>query len=486
MGIVVSQSIKNTLTTYLGFVIGGINVLFLFTNFMSDAYFGLVTFILSTANVLMPLMAFGVHNSVIRFYSSYKTRQQQNGFLLFMMVLPLFMVIPLGLLCHLFYNSISVWLTETDVILEDYVWLIYVSAVAFAYFELFYAWCKVHMQSVFGNFMKELFHRVGATILLFCLYFGFLTVNQFVYAIVMVYVLRVFIMMAYAFSIRVPSFRFVKVHSVSSVLKYTALIIIAGSIAHVVLELDKFMLGYYIEIENVAYYSVAIYIASIVGVPSQAMEQIVNPITAKLLNEDNKVALRELYKKSSLNLFVVSGLVFLLIVLNINQLYLLIPDKYSGGLLIVILISIAKLTDNVLGNNNAILFNSRYYKVALVFGILLMVAMVVLNTIFIPKFGINGAAFATFIAVIAYNLLKVVFVRYSFETLPFTVNSLKVLVLIVICFVVFYFWDFRFYPILNILLKSGLVTVVYGYVIYYFNISDEVTLLIKKWFNRFV
>src|SRR5690606_26414655 len=170
----------------------------------------------------------------------------------------------------------------------------------------------------------------------------------------------------------------------------------------------------------------------------------------------------------------------------INQLYLLIPDKYSGGLLIVILISIAKLTDNVLGNNNAILFNSRYYKVALVFGILLMVAMVVLNTIFIPKFGINGAAFATFIAVIAYNLLKVVFVRYSFETLPFTVNSLKVLVLIVICFVVFYFWDFRFYPILNILLKSGLVTVVYGYVIYYFNISDEVTLLIKKWFNRFV
>ena len=46
MGIVTTQSIKNTLTTYLGFLIGGINVLFLFTNFMTDTFFGLVTLVI--------------------------------------------------------------------------------------------------------------------------------------------------------------------------------------------------------------------------------------------------------------------------------------------------------------------------------------------------------------------------------------------------------------------------------------------------------
>ena len=73
MGIVINQSIKNTIITYLGFAIGAVNVLFLFTNFLSDDYFGLITFILSTANILMPLMAFGVHNTIVKFYSSYKT-----------------------------------------------------------------------------------------------------------------------------------------------------------------------------------------------------------------------------------------------------------------------------------------------------------------------------------------------------------------------------------------------------------------------------
>ena len=75
MGIVVNQSIKNTVITYLGFGIGAINVVFLYTKFLSDDYFGLITFILSTANILMPLMAFGTHNTIIKFFSSFKTRQ---------------------------------------------------------------------------------------------------------------------------------------------------------------------------------------------------------------------------------------------------------------------------------------------------------------------------------------------------------------------------------------------------------------------------
>ncbi|WP_100615862.1 MATE family efflux transporter [Confluentibacter citreus] len=485
MGTIVSQSIKNTLTTYLGFVVGGINVLFLFTNFMSDTYFGLVTFIFSTANIMMPLMAFGVHNTMIKFYSSYKTRQSQNSFLLFMLILPLFMVVSVGLLGHLFYNSISVWLTKTNVIIEDYIWLIYVSGVAFAYFEVFYAWSKVHMQSVFGNFMKELFHRVGTTLLLILLYFKYITIEDFIYAVVVVYVVRVFIMMIYAFNIKLPVLKFARFKGLGAIIKYTFLIVIAGSVANIILEVDKFMLGYYLDIEKVAYYGVAVYIASVIGVPLLAMEQIVNPITAKLLNDKNTEELKSLYKKSSLSLFVISGLIFLLIVLNINELYLLIPEKYNGGLLIVILISISKLTDNLLGNNNAILFNSNYYFIALLLGIFLMTSMVLLNVLFIPKYGIEGAAYATFIAVLVYNISKIYCVSHSFKMIPFTINTVKVFVLISICFGVFYFWDFPFNPIINIGLKSVLVCVTYIYFVYNFNLSSDVSILVDTLLKNF-
>ena len=68
----------------------------------------------------------------------------------------------------------------------------------------------------------------------------------------------------------------------SSILKYSSLIIIAGSIATMILDIDKFMLNNYIEIEKVAYYSVATFIATVIAVPQRAMHQIMMPLTAKV------------------------------------------------------------------------------------------------------------------------------------------------------------------------------------------------------------
>ncbi|MGZ0017121.1 oligosaccharide flippase family protein [Yeosuana sp. AK3] len=484
MGVVASQSIKNTIITYVGFGIGAINVLFLFTNFISDTYFGLITFILSTANIMMPIMAFGTNNTIIKFYSVFKTRQSQNSFLTLMMFLPLLIIIPLGLIGQLSYETLSNWLSQKNAIIKEYYWLIYVSAISFAYFEVFYAWSRVQMQSVFGNFMKEVFHRLSTTILLLCLYAGYVSVDELIFSIVGVYIVRMIIMAIYAFSLRQPVIKFHRFKSLPNVLKYTGLIIVAGSVANIILEIDKFMLGYYVDIEKVAYYGVAIYIASVIGVPLRSLHQIISPVTAKLLNEKNYVELKELYQKSSLNLFIISGFIYLIIILNIHQLYLLIPEKFSGGLVIVFLIGISKLTDNLLGNNNAILFNSDYYRMVLLLGVFLVITTITLNIIFIPKFGINGSAFATFISVLAYNISKVLFVKYAFKITPFTLGSLKTLILILFCFVLFYYWDFPFHPIINIGLKSLLFSIIYGIIVYAFNFSDDVSSLLNRFVKR--
>ena len=134
MGIVQNQSFKNTITTYIGFAIGAINTLFLYTEFMSETYYGLITYILSTAYVMMPLLAFGAHNTLVKFYSSYKSRNNVNSFLTWMLFLPLLLIIPLGLIGHLCFEFISSYLSETNPIIKDYVWLIYVAAIAFSYF----------------------------------------------------------------------------------------------------------------------------------------------------------------------------------------------------------------------------------------------------------------------------------------------------------------------------------------------------------------
>ena len=481
MGIVQNQSFKNTIITYLGFGIGAINILFLYTKFLPDNYHGLVAFVLSTANIMMPLFALGVHNAIVKFYSSFKTRNNINSFLTLMLILPLLVIVPFGLIGAVSFDFIVGILSKENEIIGDYVWLIYIAAICFAYFEVFYSWVKVQMQSVFGNFIKEVFHRICILLLFVLINLDYLTVDQFIYGVVIVYALRTFIMKIYAFIIRRPILRFGKIPNLSSVIKYTLLIIIAGSVANIILEIDKFMIGQYIEIEKVAYYGVAIYIATTIGVPARSMHQITSPITAKFLNDRNYDELKVLYKKSSLNLFIISGLIFVLILLNINQLYLLISEEFRGGLLVVLVVGIAKLSDNVIGNNNAILFNSDYYRIALTLGAFLALMTIIFNMILIPKYGIDGAAFATFLAIVIYNVAKLGFVYSKFRMSPFSRGTFKTLILIILLVSGFYFWDFPFNPIINIGLKSLLVVIIYVLVVYKMNYSQDITAILNKY-----
>lgn len=182
MGIVVRQSIQNTITTYLGFAIGALNTLFLYTNFLSGEYYGLVGFLLSAATIMTPLMAFGVHNTLVKFYSSYEDITQRDNFLSFMLYLPLLMIIPVGLIGVFAYESITSFLAKENEIIKGYVPSIFLIAISMAYFEVFYAWARVHMKSAFGNFMKEVFHRIVIMLLLILVYFKYMNANDFVWS----------------------------------------------------------------------------------------------------------------------------------------------------------------------------------------------------------------------------------------------------------------------------------------------------------------
>ena len=481
MGIVTTQSFKNTISTYVGFGIGALNTLFLYTYFISDTYYGLVAFLMSTANIIMPLMAFGAHNTIIKFYSTFKTKNSLNSFLTLMLILPLALIIPIGLIGCFTYEAIGELLSQKNTIVKDYVWYIYVTAIAMAYFEVFFAWSKTQMQTVFGNFMKEVFHRVGTMLMLFAVYFKWMDVEQFIIGVVILHIIRTVIMKLYAFSVKFPVIKFYKIEKLPAILKYSALIIIAGSIATIILDIDSFMLGMYIPIEKVAYYGVAIYIATVIVVPSRSMQQILQPLTAKYLNDKNKVALKDLYVRSSQTLFIIGGFIFVIILININALYMLIPKEFSGGLLVVFLVGIAKLYDCLMGCNNVVLFNSDYYRVVLLFGVILTVLTVILNVIFIPIYGMNGSAFATFLAISIYNTIKIYFVKVKFDMMPFDKNTGVVLILIIVCLLLFYFWEFPFHPILNIALKTVLVTTVYVLAILKLEVSEDISGMIKKY-----
>ena len=423
---------------------------------------------------MMPLMAFGAQNTLIRFFSSYKNQKERDEFLNFMLILPLALIIPLGLGFYFFYDQISYSWIEENPTLKPFFWLIPIIGLFMAYFELFYAWAKVHMQSVMGNFISEVLVRIIVMLLLIGVHFDWIAKDTFVYCVALAYFAQMIAMKLYAISVKMPVLRFVIPKNAKEIVQYSGFIIVSGGVAVMLVDFDKVMIPQYKDIGQNALYAVAIFIATVIAVPSRAMTQIIAPITAKLMTENKHDELNDLYKKSAINLQVIGGFIMILIFVNIKEMYQLIPEDYSGGILVVFLIGLSKFYDVLLGNNNSIIINTKHYRTVLLFGVFTVILMIALNMIFIPLYGIEGSAFATLLTVMIYNTIKLFFVIKKMDLFPFTVKTLYSLGILAVCFLLFYFWDFPFHAIINIGLKSILLSGLYAILIYKAQLSEEI------------
>ena len=477
MGIVFNQSFKNTLILIIGFAIGGINVLFLYTHFLEAEYFGLVTFLLSSANLIMPLLVIGMQHTIVKFFSAYETPEDRDNFLLLALFLPMLVILPLALIGTLFYGQIAQFLARENIIIEQYTFLIFAIAVFMGYFEVFYAWSRVQLKSVFGGFVREIFARLCISGLLIAVYFGWIDNETFVYAVAAVYLLRVLIMKAYALKVYFPRLRPIRVpDNMREIVSFSVYIILAGSAGTILLEIDKFMIPQLTDIAEVAYYSVGVYIASVIAIPNRAMQQIINPITAKELNANNMAEVENLYRRSSLNLLIVGGLLFLLINSNVTEIYAFIDKpEYSAGIYIVLIISVSELIKLALGTNGAILTNSNLYRVLFYLSLSMAVSVFVLNKVLIDYMGIEGAALATLLVVFAFGVIRIQYVYRKLGMQPFDRRSLIVLGLIGVFFAVFFFIRLDVPPLLAIVIKSSLITLAFLFVVLRLKLSEDLS-----------
>ena len=163
----------------------------------------------------------------------------------------------------------------------------------------------------------------------------------------------------------------------------------------------------------------------------------------------------------------------------------MLPPEYSEGIFVVYMIGLSKYFDLILGNNNAIIFNSKYYRTVLYLGLLLGVIAILLNMYLIPKYQIDGTATATLIAVTLYSLAKLLFVVLKMKLFPFTRQTVISLIITIGLYLLFYFWDFSYSPLINIIFKSILLTACYSFLNYALNISADINLVVDGIFKKF-
>ena len=484
MSIVVKQSFFNLITIGVAFIIGAVNTLYLYPTFLGSKLQGLVIALLAISNILQPFLSFGTQHAVIRFYSRYRSSKEKNAVLTLSLIIPIIVTAVVIPLFYLYYDQIKVLLFQTENAFSQYAYVIMFIAVSTSFFEIFYSWVRVKLKSVFGNFLKELYPRLLVTFLLISYTLDYLDFENFILYLIYGYYLRLLIVMVYSFIINKPKISFYFKNDFKEILRYSFLILLSGAASSIILDIDKSMLSSILTVENVAYYSVAIFIAAVIEIPGRAMFQILSPIVAEVINKNNKKKLKYLLKKSSTNLVLVSSLFFLIINLNLNDFYeMLNQEGYNKGIPIVIIVSFAKLYSMSIGCVNNIISNSKYYYYIFWFSIISSVLAVVLNLYLIQDYGIIGAAYATFLVILIMNSLKLYLVNIKFKIHPYSYDTIKIIILTTFIYIIFNNLKLTFEPVISIAVKSALILILYTLAAYIFKLSDDVNIFIDK-FNK--
>ena len=432
MGILAKQSVYNALLTYLGIGLGAVLTILLYPVILEPEQYGLTRVLISASIVGAQFSHLGIRNITIRFFPLFRQLGgKQNGLLFLTLTIPLAGFFIFTILFLILRDPLTDWYSESSPLVTDFLLYILPITLFILYFDLLNSYLRSLYDSVTGILTSDILLRIMVIALLGLFHFGDISFETFILLFSAAYGMQPLIMLGVIAKrgelyLR-PRFRLLRRDLIRSMRTYGLYTLLGGLTTVVVWNIDVIMLGSMTGLEQTAVYAVAFYIGAVIAVPQRAIERIATPLVASHIRRRNWEEIRTIYQKTSLNQTIAGLIILLLIWANTGQILSLLPPIYSGGHLVILYIGLGRLIDMATGINGSIIITSRHYRVDLVTNLLLILFTVSTNLLMIPVLGIEGAALATMLSILLYNVIKLVYVRIAFSMQPFTRDLLWVL-----------------------------------------------------------
>ena len=255
--------------------------------------------------------------------------------------------------------------------------------------------------------------------------------SAFIIGFVTCYLIQPTILLLYIVSKQLffikPNFQFLTRDLVTRLGGY-GFYVLLGGISHLIVNnIDVLMLGSISGLTDTAIYTIAFYIGSVIVVPQKSIGKIAPSIISTHLFNSNLNEVERIYKSSSINQVVIGFLLFTGIISNIHNIFEILPEEYSQAYWVIVFIGISKLIDMAGGVNGTIIMNSPYFRFNLVATGLLIAISIILNYILIPSYGISGAAVATMISLLIYNIAKSLYIYLKYRIQPLSVKVFPII-----------------------------------------------------------
>lgn len=477
MGILTRQSVKGTIYSYLGALLGFINVGLLMPHIFSTDEIGLTNLLIALSSIIGQLGTLGMINVTVRQFPYFRTeKKDHNGFLFILLATG-----TLGfILSAISYYSAKEWIIETNIdkspLFAEYVYLLLPLIFITIFFFLFDTYNRMLFNSSFGIFVKEFLLRILNLLGIILFYFKVFDFNGFIifYTIsygVPLFLICLLIVVKGEFNLK-PNFRFLNSKIIREILTVAFYGMISGFSGLVVMQIDRYLVNYYCSLSDTGIYSTVFFFGSIILLPGRSLVRIASTMIAEAFKKNDNNTIKMIYSNTTLNLSIVGLILFLLVWANVDNILFLLPKEFSLGKTVIFYISLGHLLQMYAGISGEIIQFSNYYRQHSAIMIILILSIIGLNILLLPIYGIVGAGIAFCISFLLYWWIRVAYVYRKFKLFPYNYKFIVLNLIGIICLglnMILPTQDF----IIDVIYRTAAISVVFFLLVIKLKISED-------------
>lgn len=490
MGIIQKKSIHFSTVNFAGVLVGMLSTLFIYP--LSREAYGLARFFIDFAWLMYPLVLFGMDSVSLKYFPKFKSDPvTSRSFLSFLLVNVLVISLVFVSVVWIFGDHLTHWLDDNlgmrfheDPLIEQYLWIlvpmVFFTGISMLFNRYFSSFHKITFPAILLNLIK-----VTTPILVLAYYLNWAGIWIIPYGVLLNFGLVFIICLIYLqvigefkFSLNFSGYGGKKYREIFSFSMYSLFASLGTLIAF---RIDTVMVGALLNLDLTGEFGIAATIAQTIAIPTNAIITVAAPVISMAWAQQDMAQIQNIYRKASNNLLIPGLMIYSGMWACVDHLFAIMPNSetFQDAKWVVLLLGAAKVIDMATSVNNEIISYSKYYRFNFYAVAILAVSNVIFNLLFIKEFGIVGAALATVLSLFLYNMGKLIFIQVKFNMQPFNISTLKLIGIALMSYLVVFWWTTGS-DLIDLLLKSILLGIVFVALSLYFKVSEDFSKIIYQ------
>ena len=489
MGIIRKQTIIGSIFSYSGAILGLVNTAILYPRFLSTEEVGLLSWLIATTMIVAQFSTLGFGAVISRLFPYFRNKENQhNGFMFILFCVGL-LGFTISLIAYFSLQPFAASYFNGDASL-NLNYLIYLIPLAFfsLFFNLFDGYNRVLYDAVSGTFLRDIVFKIIVLASLILFWKEYIKFDQLIFIYVAAYCLPTVLLFGLLISRKQVSFKpqlnFIKPDLKKIMIDtslYGLLNNFGGKLAS---QIDKFMITGMLSLGATGIFTVMASFGVLISMPARSLNKISSTIIAEAWKKKDLKTISKTYAQSGLHQFMLACLLFIGLWVNIDNVLQIVTPEYIEGKYVVLFIGLSNVVLMLSGISGVVIQNSPAYRKQSQFLIIYAGIIVVSNAIMIPIWGIIGAALASFVASLCFNLMKYLFLlrRYKFQ--PFNYRYILVIVSAIVSYYIAHLLPKQDSFIIDIIVRGAIVSIIYIALSLIFRISKDLNEFAMKLIKR--